>query len=51
MPMEFKKFEAVDRIFKNNMGSIENNPYILDCIENEKMKHDFEQANEKLDTI
>lgn len=51
MPVEHKKFEAVDRTFKLNMEIFHKDPYIWDSIENEKMKQDFEFCNNMLDAI
>ena len=38
MPIEHKKFEAVDRTFKQNIYLFIREPRIWDSIENDKMK-------------
>jgi len=51
MPIEHKKFEAVDRTFRNNMDIIHRDPYIWDTIDGDKMNLDFHFCNKMLDTI
>ena len=51
MPIEHRKFESLDRTFRNNIEHINSEPYIFESIENEKMKHDFDFCNNMLDSI
>ena len=51
MPIEHRKFESLDRTFRNNIEQINSNPFIWESIENEKMKHDFDFCNNMLDSI
>ena len=51
MPIEHKKFEAVDRTFKSNILFFIKEPRIWDSIDNDKVKQDFNFCNNMLDAI
>jgi len=51
MPLEHKKFEAVDRNFKATLEIFYKEPAIWENIDNDKMKQEFEQSNKSLDII
>lgn len=49
MPVEHRRFENVDKIFKSNMDIFANCSMIWDAIENDKMNSDFDSCNKMLD--
>ncbi len=51
MPLEHRKFEAVDRTFRTIMDHFAKDPHIWESMDSDKMKNDFEQANRMLDSI
>lgn len=51
MPHEGQLFKDVDHIWKSTMEGIENDPGIIDLMERENIKQQFEEANKKLDKI
>ena len=51
MPLEHRKFEAVDRTFRTIMEHFAKDPHLWEGIDSDKMKNDFEQSNRMLDSI
>jgi len=51
LPLDHRKFEALDRMYHSIMQMVKRDPTLWDCIESEKMKNEFDQANRALDTI
>ena len=51
MPNEGTWFREVDTLWKGTMEAIESDPGIIDLIERENIKQNFEDANKKLDKI
>ena len=51
MPTEGSWFRDVDTLWKVTMDAIDNDPGIIDLIERENIKQQFEDANKKLDKI
>ena len=51
MPLEYKKFEAVDRNYRSIMLSFSTEPIIWENIDNDKMKNEFDQSNKQLEVI
>ena len=42
MPLEHRKFEAVDRTFRTIMDHFAKDPHIWESMDSDKMKNDFE---------
>lgn len=51
MPQEGTYFRDVDTLWKGTMDGIEAEPGIIDLIDRENIKQNFEDANRKLDKI
>jgi dynein heavy chain len=51
MPTEGALFKDVDTLWKGTMDAIVNDPGIMELIERENIKLQFEDANKKLDKI
>ena len=51
MPLEFKKFDSVDRSYKATMLLINENNNLFDNIETDKLKNEFDLNNRVLDSI
>jgi len=51
MPTEGALFKDVDSLWKTTMDAIVNDPGIMELIERENIKLQFEDANKKLDKI
>jgi dynein heavy chain, axonemal len=42
LPLEHRKFEAIDRTFKNVMENYVKDPHLWESIDSDKIKNDFE---------
>ncbi|CAJ1415305.1 unnamed protein product [Effrenium voratum] len=51
MPEEAKKFQAVDKLWRDTMAAVEENPIVLDVSEIENLLLHFTEGNKKLDQI
>ena len=51
MPLEYRKFEAIDRMFRSTIESFARDSSVWDGIDSDKLKNDFSNANKMLDTI
>lgn len=51
MPTEGAWFREVDTLWKTTMDAIDSDPGIIDLVERENIKQNFEDANRKLDKI
>lgn len=51
MPTEGSLFKDVDTLWKTTMDAIFNDPGIIELVERENIKLQFEDANKKLDKI
>ncbi|CAE7372264.1 Dnah1 [Symbiodinium sp. CCMP2592] len=51
MPGEAKKFQNVDKLWRDTMAAVDENPTVLDVTEIENLLVNFTDANKKLDQI
>ena len=51
MPLEFKKFDSVDKSYKATMTSVHEQNNLFENIDSDKMKCEFEMNNRILDFI
>ena len=45
MPLEYKKFESVDKNYRQIMENVSQDSNLWDNIDTDKMKNDFDQNN------
>jgi dynein heavy chain len=45
MPLEYKKFESVDKSYRVIIESVAHNSNLWENIDSDKMKNDFDQNN------